>query len=114
MEWKPEYVGLGILVLFLSMFPITAIRIAHSQEASVRFRRALVILVSCDFVLLVFGGFAVERYAAYSTWPPLAVWTGLALVGLTTVARWYSRSVSRAEFPEFFSKGNERHQWRSK
>jgi len=91
MKWKPEYIGLAVFVLFLSMFPITAIRIARSQEASVRFRRAFVILVLSDLFFLVFGVFAIGRYASSSAWPPTVVWTGLTFLGLTIVARRYCR-----------------------
>lgn len=106
MKWKPEYVGPAVLVLFFSLFPITAIRMARGHEGSLRFRRAVVILVLSDFFFLLFGVLATGGYASSSPWAGLVV-IGLVLLPLTRVAKGDCRRVSKAEDPEFFARAND-------
>jgi hypothetical protein len=103
-EWKPEYVGAAVLVLFLAMFPITAIRIARRREASVRFRRSLVVLLVSDFLFLIFDAFAISSHESSSEWPGEVIWIAVAALGLSIAARRYCQHVSKAEYPEVWGK----------
>jgi Kef-type K+ transport system membrane component KefB len=104
MKWKPEYAGVAVLVLFLAMFPITAIRIARRREASVRFRRSLVVLLVSDFLFLILGAFAISSHESSSEWPSAVTWIAVVALGLSVAARRYLQHVSKAEYPEVWGK----------
>ncbi|HUJ32237.1 MAG TPA: hypothetical protein VLY23_13215 [Candidatus Acidoferrum sp.] len=79
---------------FALSLPFTAIQIARRRDASLRFRRALVIKLLALFLLLVFA--ALDLAFPRS----LFVWLAVVSVGLSVGASRYCLHVMKKELPE--------------
>jgi hypothetical protein len=94
MQWKSEYAGLIPFILFGLSLPIAAIEFFRRREASLLFRRGLVVRLFSSFAILMCAiGWLV-------TSSNLLFWLGVAFFGVSIIAGRFLRHVAKKEGKE--------------